>query len=489
MGSRVAREAPKDLEKKKAKSNLNSADAIERSIRRQQEKSSGFAGHADILEATQELEGLSYRPRTAETREIYEIMLGSVHRVLGDQTQDVVRSAADAVLEVLKSDDLKEFDKKKEVESILGPIQQDLWGSLVNLGKKITDYGEDEEAKDSAEGTKGRALENEDGVAVVFEDDDDDDEDGDGEQFEVRGENSDDDDETDEDEDEDARSATGVPADDDEGALIIGQTKRSSKSKSKSDVVSPHDVDGFWLQRFITASYPDPLTANDLTTKALELLGSESDARDLENSLAELFGYENFPLIAHISKNRDVIYWCTRLARSNDDERHDVEVAMREKGVGSILRELKGDRTKTADDGMDVDGVTKVVPNKATLAPGSVAQPRRIVDIDSLVFSEGGHFMSKKKVTLPEGSFKREFKGYEEIHVPAPKKRVVQAGETPVKVSSMPSWTHSVFNSVKATQLNPIQSKVYPIAFETDEPMLICAPTGAGKVSNRDALS
>ena len=30
--------------------------------------------------------------------------------------------------------------------------------------------------------------------------------------------------------------------------------------------------------------------------------------------------------------------------------------------------------------------------------------------------------------------------------------------------------------------LNRVQSKLYPIAFGTDEPILLCAPTGAGKV-------
>lgn len=128
-----------------------------------------------------------------------------------------------------------------------------------------------------------------------------------------------------------------------------------------------------------------------------------------------------------------------------------------------------------------------VVPSKATLAPGSVAQPRRVIDIDSLIFTEGGHLMSRKKVKLPEGSFKRQMKGYEEIHVPEPKRR--EAGQNEwMSVGKMPEWTQPVWQSVKATQLNPIQTRVFPIAFETNEPMLICAPTGAGKVSSSGSL-
>ncbi|WOO77743.1 U5 small nuclear ribonucleoprotein helicase [Vanrija pseudolonga] len=471
MGSRVTRDAPKDLEKKKAKAALNQADAVERSIRRAQETSSARTGAADVLASVAEMEGLRYRPRTSETMETYELMLGLVHQQLGDQTQEVVRSAADTVLESLKDEDTKEFDKRKEVESVIGPVTEEVWSTLINLSKKITDYDEEEE------GPKGddreRAVDAE-GVAVLFEDDDDDEE----EDFEVkaRGSDSEDDDEEDEDEDDEGDDDNEDEPMDEDDAVVVG--KGAGKQKEKSDRVSPQDVDGFWLQRLIGSYYPDPVQSADYTSQAIDLLGSEAELRDLENSLAEMFGYENFDLVATLTKNREVIVWCTRLARAGDDERQDIEVAMREKGAGWILRDLRSGR-KAAD----ADAAQPVaVPTKGTLAPGSVAQPQRVIDIDSLIFSEGGHLMSRKKVKLPEGSFKRQFKGYEEIHVPEPKRKEITPGEL-VPVSAMPNWTQPVWQSVNTTRLNTIQSKVYPIAFETDEPMLICAPTGAGKTN------
>ena len=474
MGSRVRREPPKDLDKKKPKTALTSAEEVERSIRRQQEKSTARFGAADVLESVAQVEGLSYRPRTTETREVYELLLGLAHQILGDQTQEVVRSAADTVLESLKSDDLKEFDKRKEVEGVLGQtLDEEAWNQLVNLGKKITDYGEEEEQPEGDE--RERAVEG-DGVAVVFEDDEDEDEDE--QEFEVKGRDSDDDSEEDgeeeDDDDEEGSDDEDAEAEPEDEAMVLG--RESKRKQEDSDKVSPYQVDAFWLQRLISASYPDPIQSADFTSQALDLLGSEVELRDLENSLAEMFGYENFDLVATLTKNREVIVWCTKLARSNDDEKQDVEVAMREKGVGWILRELRGDRKQAAQ-----DRVEPVVPTKATLAPGSVAQPRRTIDIDSLIFTEGGHLMSRKKVKLPEGSFKRQMKGYEEIHVPEPKRR--EAGPNDwMSLSKMPAWTQPVWASVRATQLNPIQTRVYPIAFESDEPMLICAPTGAGKV-------
>lgn len=473
MGSRITREAPKEGDKRKSKANVGAADEVERSIRRAQEKSTARFGAADVLESVAQVEGLRYRPRTMETREVYELLLGLVHQNLGDQTQEIVRSATDTVLEGLKRDDLKEFDKRKEVEIVLGSISEEVWSQLMNLSKKVTDY--DEEAEEGAGDDRERAVDGE-GVAVLFEDDEDEDED-DG--FEVKGRDSDDEDEDEEDEDEDDDDEAGEAMDVDDD-VVVGRA--STRTKEKSDRVSPHDVDGFWLQRLIGASYPDPVQSSDFTTRALDLLGSDAELRDLENALAEMFGYENFDLVATLTKNRDVIVWCTKLARSSEDERQDVEVAMREKGVGHILRELRGGRKATAGDASAPQQAEQSVPTKANIAPGTIAQPRRVIDIDSLVFTEGGHLMSRKKVKLPEGSFKRQMKGYEEIHVPEPQKREVQAGDL-VSVDRMPEWTFPVWNSTNTTRLNVIQSKVFPIAFGTNEPMLICAPTGAGKVS------
>ena len=90
----------------------------------------------DKIEATENVEGLTYRPCTAETREVYELILSIVNQVLGDQANDIVRSAADTVLETLKNDSLKDFDKKKEIEDILGNFTNESFSQLVSLSKK-----------------------------------------------------------------------------------------------------------------------------------------------------------------------------------------------------------------------------------------------------------------------------------------------------------------------------------------------------------------
>jgi pre-mRNA-splicing helicase BRR2 len=473
MGSRVERQAPKDLDKKKKKA-TEDRDASDRQPSKRRAAEAGF-GFTDIIEATQDVEGLTYRPRTAETREVYEMILSSVHGVLGDQAQDVIRSAADILLETLKNDNMKDYDKKKEVEAVLGQITNDSFAQLVNLSKKITDYvAEDDMQVDPDLERKDAEIDDELGVNVIIDEEEPEEEEGEG--FEVRDES---------DEEEEETQGNQPPADDAGEDELVFAGGSSSRSKSRADIdkdiVPPHLIDAFWVQRQIAEIYPDPETAAEKASKVMSVLGSESNLRDCENELMDIFEYDHFHVITKFLKNRDVVVWCTKLARSDANERMNVEVAMRERGLGWILRGLSGDRqAKARTDAMVVDeGTKQTVPKTANIAPGSTVQPKATVDLESMAFSQGGHLMSNKKCKLPEGSFKRTRKSYEEIHVPAPKQKPVAPGDL-VPIDELPPWARKAFSGTKT--LNRIQSKLYPIAFGTDEPILLCAPTGAGKV-------
>lgn len=475
MGSRIQREAPKDMEKKKKKA--AQADDGSRSQRRRGADAPTF-GHSNIIDATQDMEDLVYRPRTAETREVYELILSAVHRMLGDQAHDVVRSAADTVLETLKLDSMKDFDKKKDIEDVLGTsVTSETYAQLLSLSKKITDYaGEDVAKADPDMDRKDAEIDDDIGVAVLFEDEEGE-EDEDEENFEI-GEGSD--------EERGVGDVADAVADqnDDGDNLTYGidSVKTTARDKVDRDRVSLHEVDGFWLQRLLSGSYADPVTANDKTTAALTILSADSNLRDCENQLMELFDYDNFDLVRILTKNRDVVVWCTKLARSDETERLNVEVAMRERGVGWILKELAGDRTKpsVASEYMDIDAPVPSSQISSLTAAPQTGQPHKTVDLEGMAFSQGGHLMSNKKVSLPEGSFKRSKKGYEEIHIPPPKPR--SDPDERVPIDDMPHWARAAFKGAKS--LNRVQSKLYPMAFDSDEPLLLCAPTGAGKVSS-----
>ena len=127
MGSRAIRT------KRPRKKASDKQEPSEKQSAKHKAEAAGF-GYADIIEVTQHVEGLTYRPRTAKTREVYQPILSSVHNALGDQAQDIVRSAADSVLETLKSDALT--TKRKKFRKSLAQFPTSNFLSLLLYPKK-----------------------------------------------------------------------------------------------------------------------------------------------------------------------------------------------------------------------------------------------------------------------------------------------------------------------------------------------------------------
>ena len=84
-----------------------------------------------------------------------------------------------------------------------------------------------------------------------------------------------------------------------------------------------------------------------------------------------------------------------------------------------------------------------------------------------------------RKYGLPSGSTRTEHEKYEEYLIPAAKVGTLSAGRRLVEISEMDGLCRKTFKGYKA--LNRMQSLVYPVAYKTNENMLISAPTGAGK--------
>ncbi|CCG83995.1 protein of unknown function [Taphrina deformans PYCC 5710] len=428
----------------------------------QKRKQESQYGYSSILDATAGLEGLVYRPSTTENREVFDSLLALVSQLLGDQSQDIIRSAGDLILEVLKNSQTKELDKKREIESAVGSTLTE--GDFLRLGqlsRRITDFDRDEDKQ--AMNDDETTLDEETGVAVIMNEEEDGDESDDDENGSV----------TDGSQYEEAEIDDENGNDDADNIISAGQARTEDKDK-----VNVSEIDSFWLQRKIASEYPSHADAHMTQEKAdsaYALLSSPISLGMLENDLMDLFEYDKFQLVQILVKNRQSIVWCTKLARSSSsEETNRIRSDIQNQGLTELLRELDGtaevsEETKASSDlrPMEVDDS---IPQK----------PLKTVDLEDLAFTQGNHLMSNKKVSLPEGSFKRSHASYEEVHVPAPKKADV-TNDIRVPITDMPDWTHAAFGNT--VELNRIQSRMFPTAFGSDENVLLCAPTGAGKTN------
>ena len=347
--------------------------------------------------------------------------------------------------------DAKQSDKKSNIESAVGTIltEQDFL-RLGQLSRKITDYS-------ITEADTANALEDT-GVAVIIDEDDE-------AEAEDTSHGSESDSDVSDQEYEDLDQLTDFSNEDTIVPLVSGSVPDQSR-------IPANEIDGFWLQRTIASHYPTHIDAHLHQAKAAEvlaLLESPVSSGVLENDLMELFEFDKFALVQRILRNRESILWLTKLSRATDEK----EIMMTRKkmldlGLSQLLDELDGKSEVSAS-------------SAAATVPENKVQPsQKPIDLEALIFTQGNHLMSNKKVSLPEGSFKRSHASYEEVHVPAPKK-ADSSKEKKVSIADMPAWTHDAFKNTDS--LNRIQSKMYDTAFGSDANILLCAPTGAGKTN------
>ena len=452
MGDRALRVAPKNLEERKAKRAKREAKNEERKM-----KETKLGG---VLEQDASMTG-RYVPRTQETGQVYELILSFITQSIGSQPYDILCGAADEVLDTLKNENLKAKEKMTEVEDLLGKLGDERFHVIMNLSKRITDYG----VKTTEDDDDG-AIDEQLGVAVVFDRDDEDDEEDNDDDLDVLRDDDDDDD-------------NGDDADmDNEVSANLGAINKGEDE----DKIDPRSIDAYFLQRELSKFYEDANESQKLSEEILTVLKEGKDDRDCETKLVMLLGTDKFDTIRRVRKNRYLLLYGTLLARANKEEKAKLEAEMSaDAQLAQVLKRLvSGD----AEDG-DADNEKRKKQKRdekmdEDLDDGEqgTSGPKSILKLEDLEFAQGGHLNSNKKVELPDGSHRTQHKGYEEVFVPAQKPKPFEEGEELVKIKDMPEWTHKSF---AYPTLNRIQSRLYPTTFLSDENVLLCAPTGAGK--------
>lgn len=220
--------------------------------------------------------------------------------------------------------------------------------------------------------------------------------------------------------------------------------------------------------------------------EVLTVLKNATDDRECENQLVLLLGYDCFEFIKQLKKNRQMILHCTLLASAQSEtERQKVREKMKnDPALAKILRQLdtgKNDEEDTEEKQKAQRRRKEQEEETGDGGNGQMSGSRKVLELEELVFTQGSHLMANKRCQLPDGSFRKQRKGYEEVHVPALKPKPFDDKEELVGIEKLPKYVQPVFTGFKT--LNRIQSRLWKAALETDENLLLCAPTGAGKTN------
>jgi len=121
----------------------------------------------------------------------------------------------------------------------------------------------------------------------------------------------------------------GQTGEEEEGDETIGGAAAAASGSGQS--LRPQDVDAFWLQRQLSAYFPDAVTAQNMAKSVLEVLQVAKDARDCENKLVLLLDYDKFDLVKLLTKNWTTVLYCTRLGQAQSPaDRAAIEKEMSE---------------------------------------------------------------------------------------------------------------------------------------------------------------
>ncbi|XP_042668501.1 activating signal cointegrator 1 complex subunit 3 [Centrocercus urophasianus] len=300
----------------------------------------------------------------------------------------------------------------------------------------------------------------------------------------------------------------------------------------KSDLKSLEKVDDSFLWsevgKYLNESQggtPGGPTTEDLCCTLYEMLASPKSGDELQNELFELLGPEGFELIEKLLQNRSVIVerslacqndnkfqalqeQCKKFIGENAKPNYGCQVTIQSEQEKLLMKQYRREEKRNArrekqagEDGeVSGEGLISFDPKElrmqrelALLNARSmpILGRQREVDVERIHYPhvydsraeamKTSAFIGGAKVFLPESVQRENNKMYEEVKIPHSEPMPIGIEEKIVYIKDFDEIGQLAFKGMK--RLNRIQSIVFETAYNTNENMLICAPTGAGKTN------
>lgn len=235
-----------------------------------------------------------------------------------------------------------------------------------------------------------------------------------------------------------------------------------------SDFVDEHNAAGYggtsssgssstdWFsKRCAEIASKNGLSADVFETQITSLVASGRPDDELQAHLTDLVGFDDLDFIIEVLSRKDEVVSASKASQPQETGGH--RLMTKAEREAALRRQ-------------DYDHKT------ASLAAASKKEPQ-YPHVYKAYHAGNTLSASGKKYGLPVGSERLQFEKYEEYSVPAARKGTLGPGEKLVRITDLDGLCRNTFKGYKT--LNRMQSLVYPVAYKSNENMLICAPTGA----------
>uniref|UniRef100_A0A8U8B526 Activating signal cointegrator 1 complex subunit 3 n=1 Tax=Geospiza parvula TaxID=87175 RepID=A0A8U8B526_GEOPR len=256
---------------------------------------------------------------------------------------------------------------------------------------------------------------------------------------------------------------------------------------------------------------PGGPTTEDLCCTLYEILASTKSADELQNELFELLGPEGFELIEKLLQNRSLILersltcpndnrfqalqeQCKKFIGENAKPNYGCQVTIQSEQEKLLMKQYRREEKRNArKEKQAVEDGEGSGEGQMCFDPKELRMQRELALLNARSMPVLGRqremteamktsaFIGGAKVFLPESVQRENNKMYEEVKIPHSEPMPIGIEEKIVYIKDLDEIGQLAFKGMK--RLNRIQSIVFETAYNTNENMLICAPTGAGKTN------
>lgn len=230
------------------------------------------------------------------------------------------------------------------------------------------------------------------------------------------------------------------------------------------------------------------LSPDELAMAICRVLDSDKPGEEIAGDLLDLVGDNAFEMVQDIISHRkdltDAIHHGllvlkSEKAASNSQSRmpsYGTQVTVQtesERQIDKLRRKEEKRHRRGSEYGV---GDNLLAANFSSLLEASENKS----PFDGLIGSgEGPH--SLPVTALPQGTLRKHYKGYEEVIIPPTPTAQLKPGEKLIDIKELDDFAQAAFHGYKS--LNRIQSRIFQTVYYTNENVLVCAPTGAGKTN------
>ncbi|PYH72833.1 RNA helicase SLH1 [Aspergillus vadensis CBS 113365] len=255
-------------------------------------------------------------------------------------------------------------------------------------------------------------------------------------------------------------------ADDDIWDIISSDEEASDDFDDYDELPSPPTSSGYdqlWLEQKCVslAANKSGMDARELAQQITAALATDSGDDELQMSLAEIVGFDDLDFVIDLIAHRADI-----VASSHTGPEAQTDGLM----AGKLMTRAEREQALRQAD---------YEHKHASLMPAQTRSEPHYPHVFKLHESRNVLALGGKRYGLPLGSKQIDEKKYTEVEVPASKVGTLRPGHKLVEIASLDGLCQGTFKGYKT--LNRMQSLLYEVAYKTNENMLICAPTGAGK--------